>query len=154
MLPWKHLSFERGFNNHVMNSIIAVKVRSRQIKNSRYWEAAAAERHPGILRFHQNLWKIIVKEFIFANQCCRIYASSFTRKTILSQTFLKDFTYKLSWQNYRIAASKKFFQSKHSVAASFYANNFLIARKGPAVEFFFVEVIALWLKVAFNAFTT
>ena len=60
LLQWKNLSFEREFNNEFNNSIIAIKLPPRQIKDFDLKEAT--ESLIGILRFfvgisEKYLWK-------------------------------------------------------------------------------------------------
>ena len=83
--------------------IIAMKLRRRQIKDSRYSEAAT-ECHIAI----EN-----TSEGVYCCQCRRPCAGSFTKKETLSQAFLNDFAYILSWQNQRKTNLKKTFQSEN-----------------------------------------
>ena len=52
LFSWKHLSFEREFNNQLNNLIIAIKLPKRQTKDSRYSEAATESKIS-----EKNLWK-------------------------------------------------------------------------------------------------
>ena len=63
--------------------IIAMKLRRRQIKDSRYSEVAT-EGHIAIKN---------TSEGVNCCQCRRPYAGSFTKKETLSQAFLNDFAY-------------------------------------------------------------
>ena len=76
------------------------------------------ENHIGILRFLSKSLENICKRVHFW-QCCKLYASSFTKKKTLSQAFLKDFAYRFSWQNYRTVILKRHFQSEHFRTESF-----------------------------------
>ena len=83
--------------------IIAVKLRRRHIKDSRYSEAAT-EGHIAIKN---------TSEGVNFCQCRRPYAGSFTKKETLSHAFLNDFAYIFSWQNQRKTNLKKTFQSEN-----------------------------------------
>ena len=109
------------------------KLPKKKIKGSRYLEAGT-ENHIGILSFCQNLCKILVKEFIFG-KCRRLWASSFITKGTLSQTFVKDFACRFSWQNYRTAILKRTFSIKTlAVVASVYVYNILKDKRSKHIK--------------------
>ena len=112
LFPWRHLSFEREFNN----LIITIKLPRRQIKDIRVQPLTATQ------VFWVSLSKSLKKfsERVHFWQCCVL------SKKGTPQGFLKGFASRFSWQNYRMAILKKAFSIRTlSVAAFVYANNFL-----------------------------
>ena len=103
-IPWKHLSFESEFNNQFNNHCS----KSFKRTNQRYsvfshWEIQV------FWDFYQNLWKILVKEFIFGND------AGYMGGVRLKRTFLRYFSKILPTdsvdKNYKIAFQTDFIKT-------------------------------------------